>query len=189
MIGAAAERLSLPTPQDATAYHQRVRDAAQPVDRVGDWSGHDMTVPVEAEAALRPNVIISRQYTNAVEHRSIQFILVQCRDVRDLVPHYPPVCYPGRGLSLTRQEARTWDVAGLQIPGTEYEFDSNDFQRDRPIIVENFVLLPTGRICAEMKQVRREVGLPNRYFAARPRCKLWWTRTCHGRSEMPCLKK
>jgi len=164
--GAAAERWSLPRPQDATAYHDRVREASHPPDRVGDWTGKDIPVPVEAAAALRANLIVSRQYTNPVEQRSIQFILVQCRDVRDLVPHFPPVCYPGRGLTLSRHEPRDWNIDGIAIRATEYEFDSNDFQHDRPVIVENFMLLPNGEICPDMNEVRREIPLRNRYFGA-----------------------
>jgi hypothetical protein len=165
--GAAADRLSLPTPQGAASYHASVRAAyLQVPERIGDWTSRDVPVPAEATAQLRPNLILSRQYTNAVTGRSLSFLLVQCADVRDLVPHYPPVCYPGRGLMVTGTTRRTFSADGISFEATEYEFDANTFQQANPLSVVNFMLLPTGQIAADMDIVREQIALPHRYFGA-----------------------
>ena len=167
LVGAAVDRVSLLPPKDAAAYHQRVRiaAAATPMEFL-DWEGHDVPVPVEATMQLRPNVIISRSYVNRVTGLRVGFLLVQCGDVRDLIPHYPPVCYPGRGLTLAATEPRDWRAGETWFGGTEYQFESSSLQTNKLLVVEDFMVLPDGRICREMKEVRREAGLRTRYFGA-----------------------
>lgn len=167
LAGATADRISLLPPQDAAEYHRRVRAAAAAVSlNFGDWEGHNVPVPVEAAVQLRPNVIISRTYANRVSGLQVGFLLVQCGDVRDLVPHYPPVCYPGRGLTLAAAEQRDWRAGDLPFGGTEYQFESSTLQSNKLVVVEDFMVLPDGRICREMKEVRRQAGLRTRYFGA-----------------------
>lgn len=167
LCGAAADRISLISPVDPAPYHARVREvAARAPLAFGNWVGEDIAVPPEARSQLHPNVIISRGYHNTVTNQSVTLLLVQCPDVRDLVPHYPPVCYPGRGLSLDSARPVDWRVPELDVTGTEYQFESNTFETDKLTIVDNFMVLPDGRICREMNQVRRQVGLRTRYFGA-----------------------
>lgn len=167
--GASVDRLSLIPPHDPAPYHQAIRAAAAtdaaPL-RFGNWVGTDVAVPPEAAQQLHPNVIISRQYTNTLTGRRAGFLLVQCGDVRDLTPHYPPVCYPGRGLTLVATHPKDWSAAGLTVRGTEYQFESNSFQTGTLTIVENFMVLPDGRTCRNMEQVRQQVAMRARYFGA-----------------------
>lgn len=167
LCGASIDRASLAPARDPSPYHQAVRAAAaQTPLRFGNWAGVDWEVPVEAARQLHPNVLISRQYTNTVTGRRVGLLLVQCGDVRDLTPHYPPVCYPGRGLTLIATRNKDWSTAGLAIQGTEYQFESNTFQTSALTIVENFMVLPDGRFCRNMDDVRREAGMNTRYFGA-----------------------
>jgi len=167
--GAAADRISLLAPKDSGPYHRRVKavaaGAGAPLN-FGDWVGHDVPVPPEAAEQLHPNVIISRCFNNILTGDAAALLLVQCPDVRDLTPHYPPICYPGRGLTLTTTLSRDWQVGGLSVAGTEYQFESNAFQTDKLTIVENFMVLPDGRTCRDMTQVRKLAGLRTRYFGA-----------------------
>ena len=167
VCGAAADRLSLRSPVDAGPYHRVVREAAAalPLD-VGEWVGHDLPVPPEAAAQLHPNVIISRGYVSRATGRHVSVLLVQCWDVRDLVPHYPPICYPGRGLTLTSSAPADWHALGTSVAGTEYQFESNTFETNKLTIVDNFMLLPDGRTCRDMGEVRKQVGLRTRFFGA-----------------------
>lgn len=165
--GAAADRISLLSPTDPGPYHARVRAAAAALPMsFGDWVGKDVAIPPEARSQLHPNVILSRQYHNFVDGRYVSLLLVQCWDVRDLVPHYPPICYPGRGLTLTLTQPGDWRAGDLTVTGTEYQFESNTFQSDKLTIVDNFMILPDGRTCRDMSQVRKQVGLKTRFFGA-----------------------
>lgn len=167
LVGAGVNRAMLPRARDAAPFHAKVRgvSTAAPVS-VGTWKGEDVPVPTEAVAQLRPNVLISRRYRDEISGRYLSFLLVQCSDVRDLVPHYPPVCYPGRGLTLGKKNAWSTTIDGLELNATRYEFESNTFQHSKLTVVDNFVLLPDGRVKKDMDGVEREIGLPNRYFGA-----------------------
>jgi hypothetical protein len=167
LIGAAKSRLERPDPHQAEPYHARVRTVAHEIPiSSGDWSGLDVPVPATAVDQLRPNILISRQLRNVVDGTTVGLLLVQSRDVRDLAPHYPPVCYPGQGLTLTKQEPIVLQVDNLQIPATRYTFESNSFQADGALQVDDFMILPDGRFQPDMKGMDRRIGADQRYFGA-----------------------
>jgi hypothetical protein len=165
--GAAVDRLSMLPPGDARPYHQAVRKAVATVPaRIGDWVGEELAISSEAVDLLRPNVIISRRYTHLVSGRSIHFLLVQCTDVRDLIPHYPPICYSQRGLYQASAERRTWTIGAHEIQATEYAFESGNFSRPGAVLVENFMLLPNGNTSPDMEGVKARLSLRSRYYGA-----------------------
>ena len=167
LCGASIDRLSLIAPSDPAAYHEAVRRAAATTPlQFGPWAGIDTPVPSEASQQLHPNVLISRQYTNTLTGRHVGLLFVQCGDIRDLMPHYPPMCYPGRGLTLIATRAKDWTVEGMHVRGTEYQFESNTFQTSALTIVEDFMVLPDGRTCRSMDEVRHQMRLRMRYFGA-----------------------
>src|SRR2546423_7112207 len=128
LSGMTLEAFSLRRPEDAEPYHARVRKAAEDLPiRIGEWAvlnpNDKGDVPKEAVTLLRPNVIFCRKYTNMSSGRTVTFLLVQCGDARDLVGHYPPVCYGNQGWTLRQKVARDWEIDGdLKIFGMEYEF-------------------------------------------------------------------
>ena len=168
LAGAGADRFSLRSPTDPGPYQAHVREvAAQTPMAFGHWVGQNLEVPPEAKAQLHPNVILSRRYHNTYDGHYVDLLLVQCWDVRDLIPHYPPICYPGRGLSqASLPQPMDWPVGNLTVTGTEYQFEAISFQTDKLTIVDNFMILPDGRTCREMTEVRREVALNTRFFGA-----------------------
>jgi len=153
--GAVAERYTLMSPVDGSAYQARVKEAfaAFPA-KVGDWTSKDVPVPAEAMRLLRPNSMMSRQYTNVATGQQCSVILVDCSDARDLLCHYPPVCYPGQGWKLVGKEARTWDVgAGEGAVGTNYEFSRVNFESATGIVAASTMILPDGRFKPDMRGV------------------------------------
>src|SRR5690606_29074302 len=87
-------------------------------------------------------------------------------DLRELIAHYPPVCYPGRGLRLAESSGETWDAGGKAVAGMEYAFESNTFQRATRLVVCNFMIMPDGRILRDWEGAQREVGMSYRYYGA-----------------------
>src|SRR5438309_2067531 len=86
--GAVAERCTLLRPADGTAYQARVKQAFAGFPlKSGDWVGTDAAVPAEAMKLLRPNWIMSRQYTNAATNQRCNVLFVDCTDARDLQCH------------------------------------------------------------------------------------------------------
>jgi hypothetical protein len=164
LAGAGLDRWSLRPPSDPKPYHQRIREVARQVpDHVGDWVVTDHP-DSSTQDYLGANVYLSRTFTNAVTHQQARLLIVQCFDARDLMPHYPAVCYPGTGLTQLAANSRTWSVAGLSIPGTEYEFETNDFRQAGSTIVDNFIILPDGTLAHSMEEARAKYSMKYRYF-------------------------
>ena len=141
-------------PADATAYHARVRRAAEQVPyNIGPWLGTDTPVPPSAVAMLHPNLILSRQYQDVRTGKIASVLLVHCEDARDLIGHYPPVCYPAHGWSK-RSAARAdrW-VDGERVTITDYTFTATRVDRASDLRVGNFMVLPDGQMCPDMDGV------------------------------------
>ncbi|MEI8195142.1 MAG: exosortase-associated EpsI family protein [Phycisphaerae bacterium] len=136
---------------DAEPYHQRVRLVAAELPlSFGNWTGHEVEVPEGATALLRPNVMISRSYTNNQNGHNVHFLLVHCGDARSMWGHYPPVCYAGQGWQMVAQTPRHTDVNGLSVPQMEYEFVRNSTGLTQEQVIYDLMLLPDGKIVRDM---------------------------------------
>jgi hypothetical protein len=152
--GAVAERCMLMSPVNGAAYQERVKRAfASFPMKLGNWTAKDCPVPAEAMRLLRPNSMMSRQYTNVSTGVQCSVILVDCTDARDLLCHYPPVCYPGQGWKLVGKEQRNWDVAGESAVGTNYEFSRVNLESANGIVAASTMILPDGRFKPDMRGV------------------------------------
>lgn len=148
-----AVQAHVPAPEP---YHARIRQAAAEVPMVsGSWLASEAPVPPSAVAMLKPNMILSRSYVDTVSGRRAALLLVQCRDVRDLLGHWPPVCYSGQGWVKDSALQRQWQVDDLQITGMQYEFSSYTPGRSSHLSVDDFFILPDGRFCPSMDDIGR----------------------------------
>jgi len=158
LLGAAlSEKLAfrLP-PADAAPYHARVRDAAERLPyNIGPWLGTDTEVPPAAVALLRPNVIVSRQYQDVRTGRSATLLIVHCEDARDLIGHYPPVCYPAHGWSMKRKSEVDRKAGDRTVPVADYTFTSARIDRSGELRIDNVMVLPNGQYCRDMDGVER----------------------------------
>jgi hypothetical protein len=137
-------------PVDAEPYHQAVITASDVTPfRVGQWLGKEATIPPAAAQLLHPNLMISRQYHNIQTGESMSFFIVQVRDVRDILGHYPPVCYPGRGWAQRSADPVDWEAGDAVVHGTEYVFSSGQI-RESQIVVDHLVILPDGKTYRNM---------------------------------------
>jgi hypothetical protein len=168
LAGAAVESASISAPPDASAYHARCREVAATIPAtIGDWVGKDVAIPRDAVGLLRPNVAINREFTHSITGKKVSVFFVQCEDLRDIAPHYPPVCYPtSRGMEQVSAQPREWNVAGLNVTGTEYEFRFNNYVTGNAVTVQNFILSPQGEICRDMKPLQEQLPLRNRFYGA-----------------------
>ena len=168
LAGAAVESASIEAPADASQYHAAVRACTSSLKiMIGDWVGRDVEMPMDAVDLLRPNVAINREFTNTLSGDQVLVQFVQCGDARDIVAHYPPRCYVlSRGMEQLAAQSRDWQVGDLAIAGTEYEFRGSNFSMNDAVVVQNFVMLPDGRICRDMEQVKSQVSQRERYYGA-----------------------
>ncbi|HSI34999.1 MAG: exosortase-associated EpsI family protein [Phycisphaerae bacterium] len=167
LVGVAvAERVSHIPPASAAAYHARVAAAFGAFPRTsGNWTSADRPVPEAARRLLRPNVILSRSYTNALTGRRCSVLLVHCSDARDLLAHYPPNCYPGHGWKQVTAVPARWEPTGAvggAVGGTVYEFSRGEFESAGGIAVGNVMILPDGRFSPDMEGVELAAADPVR---------------------------
>lgn len=144
--------LNRPAAKDAAPYHDRIREAATGMPQhVGDWKGRESELPRSASHLLKPNVLRSRKFHNHTTGRRATFILVQCRDARDMTGHFPPRCYPANGWRLELKQSKEWQIGTLKIPGTEYIYTLRGIEGTTRKAIANFMILPNGRFAANMK--------------------------------------
>jgi len=161
------------TPEDAADYHKAVRDAVNGIPlQVGPWQGRDEEVVQEAVEILRPNVIFSRRYIHEETGESVSLLVVHCKDARDLLSHYPPICYPSQGWDILwsyqpvkklfeKQEKRAdWAV----YPMTHRSNPSRQVTQ----IAYHRMYLPNGEVTTDMDRVHDFAGnyLVRHYGAA-----------------------
>jgi hypothetical protein len=122
---------------------------------IGDWVGEDEAVPREAQKLLRPNAILSRRYRRP-GGMWLHLLVVHCSDARDMIGHYPPICYPSAG----------WVTVPLPDPDVQLILDERPvpvrtymFRRVRENGVEetiqvfNAFVLPDGTITREFADI------------------------------------
>jgi hypothetical protein len=166
--GVAAQRMLGPTRADAEPYLQRIRAAAEATPMsLGDWQGTEQPVPPAAVAMLRPNVLMSRAYTDVTGGRSASWLFVHCSDARDLGGHYPPICYVNSGWVLSSSEVRELKVNDWTVHATEYSFTTQPFRGRQSLTVIDTMAMPDGAFHADIDSVRAAAaGLTRRYWGA-----------------------
>ncbi len=178
LAGIFAEQRTHLKPADVEPYHARAKVAVEQVPYfIGTWTGQDDDIPVAAQKLLRPNAILNRRFVDSApatgdpraSYRYASLLIVQCRDSRDMVGHYPPICYRAHGLSIDEKSCgpRDWTVNGKQIPGYEYHFTEVLAGRSTRTTVYNFLIVPGRGIVRDMKGVEQAAeDYEQRYFGA-----------------------
>ena len=148
LIGMLAEARTHIQPSEATPHLQRCAKAVAAFPYVietpsGAWTGKDTEMPTPAIQLLRPNAILSREFTNEQRKEVVEFLIVNCGDARDLQGHYPPNCYPALGESeiMEERKPRIWHLPHMDITGMEYHFAAKS-PTDNGQVVYNFFVMP-----------------------------------------------
>ena len=174
LAGIASEKRTYLQPDDVEPYHARVKTAVEDIPYViGYWTGSQKDVHPAAQKLLRPNVIENRIYVDkepyADARRQATLLIVHCKDSRDMVGHYPPVCYPAHGKSELGQNraARDWQVGDLTITGTEYQFSDRTRAEEYRTTVYNFLVAPGRGVVRDMDSVKAAAeDYQKRYYGA-----------------------
>jgi hypothetical protein len=142
---------------------ERRRQIAQAMEAVpyfvGDWVGRDETVPPEAQKLLRPNGILSRTYQKPMGPR-LHLLLVHCADARDMIGHYPPVCYPSSGWVAEAPAGAPEGMlraGAVEIPVRLYGFRRmHERGRMDRIAIFNAFILPGGNVSRDISDINRQ---------------------------------
>lgn len=108
--------------------------------------GSDVESSPSAIQMLKPNVVVNRYYENTETGEAVSLLLTHCKGARNLVGHYPPVCYPPNGYATDFNERVGLTVGDCDISLTEYAFVRKYEDELEGMVVANFMVLPDGQI-------------------------------------------
>lgn len=132
-------------PPGAEAYHEEVAAAIERIPyKIGDWVGTDVEAPPAAQQLLRPNKLMQRRYENIVTGRTMSVLIVHCKDSRDMVGHFPPVCYPSNGWSAQGAQEASFALASGTFPARVYRFNRIVEGVEQRLRVFSFFVVPAG---------------------------------------------
>jgi hypothetical protein len=83
----------------------------------------------------------------------VTLLLVHVHDARDIIGHYPPVCYRSQGWVQTEALPSDWASGERVVRGTEYQFTRGKLEAATSMVVDNFLMLPGGETCRDMSGV------------------------------------
>ncbi|MEM8872768.1 MAG: exosortase/archaeosortase family protein [Planctomycetota bacterium] len=147
-------------PGDATAYQAGIAEAAEALPfQTGSWFGQTMPVPTQATELLKPTALVSRRYSNLSGTAAVGLLMVHVQDNRDLLGHFPPVCYPNQAWTMLSQEPVVWEVDDMTIDGVRYRFHPPGSREDHPpVTILNFITVPGGdRTLRDMNELEDAV--------------------------------
>ena len=143
---------------EARAAEIRGAFAAIPV-RLGPWIGSDVPLPAGAREVLHATDTIARRYMRVGGGGEVTVALVHCGDVRDMLGHYPPACYPSQGWQLAESDGSA--VVPLRVAGREgraaiYRFTKPEREGVRSAItVVGAFLLPGAEPTPDASRLRQ----------------------------------
>lgn len=129
---------------------------------IGRWVGEKPdqgAIPREAQKLLKPNAILNRRYLSP-GGPWMHVLVVHCGDARDMIGHYPPICYPSAGWTEMPADAnsdRTLTVLGRPFPVREYGFKGYlEGGREEVIRIFNAFILPDGTVTRDIDDINRQ---------------------------------
>lgn len=131
---------------DVAAYHAKVREQVDALPyRIQGALGIDQPVSPGVERILSPNAMLQRRFTDPYTGKGYGLMVIHCRDVRDLVDHYPPVCYPANGWLPQGMTGQSFHLGDIVIPARLYEFARLTGEAQVRTRVLSFFVLPGKR--------------------------------------------
>lgn len=116
---------TLPPAPDVEARFRDIRDQVLALPaRLGPWRGEDVEVPLNEQRILKPNAMVSRSLSMLGGDERAHLLLIHCRDVRDMLGHWPASCYVSAGWSPEKDAGREITVpnAGLGLKALRHRF-------------------------------------------------------------------
>lgn len=147
---------------NAAAYFESVKLAVESLPlQVGSYTGRDTPVQPAAQELLKPNVVMQRRYTDPVGGGYVDVLIVHCGDVRDMIGHFPPVCYPANGwLASKPQLPQPITVGPHEATAMSYRYERQYEGRTSSMTILNFFISPNSDapISRDLSDVERAAG-------------------------------
>lgn len=129
----------------------------------GRWNGVNIDIPPDAQRMLRLNGALSRRYRGD-NGLVVNVLLVHCGDSRDMLGHYPPICYPANGwietsLGVNESAEITLNTPSGDVPVLTYQYSrrESDGTEHRVRIFDTFIL-PNGGVTPHIGEINSSSG-------------------------------
>ena len=125
--------------------------------QLDDWHGQDVPIPTAAEEILRPNSLVSRRFTRLGSTETVLLALIHCSDIRDMVGHHPPHCYPAAGWTIDAYNTKDLAIrlAGETVLMRAYRFKRMDkIGIEQQQTVLSMFMLPDARRLTDMNDLQ-----------------------------------
>jgi len=126
---------------------------------IGAWIGKDIEVPPAAMEMLHTTAVFSRRYDRLTNGAMVSVLIVHVTDTRDMLGHYPPVCYPSNGWTGRDNTGVALDLKAedMTIPVTEYLYARpGEYGTEVQIRIFNFFVLPDGTLTRNKADINRQ---------------------------------
>lgn len=114
--------------------------------KIGRWLGEDEATNPAAYELLNPNRLLQRRYTN-IDDGDLSFSLLvsHCPEERDMLGHYPPVCYPAHGWLYNSDEMEDVSIphGGGELDARRYVFSRRQGLERTDMVIYNFFVVPS----------------------------------------------
>lgn len=133
------------TPLVRGASERYMAQAASAIDdlpyQIGGWIGSDIPITPAAVEMLRPNRLVHRRFREFSDSAWFDLLIVHSADVRDMIGHYPPVCYPAHGWDQEERRVVERPLAASWWSTADYSFSREvDLGRESIHIVSFFAV-------------------------------------------------
>jgi hypothetical protein len=163
MAAVGAWGLGVPLAPVDEAYLAKVAAAIDAIPyNVDGMMGQDAEPTPAAVKMLRPNRILQRQYVDPNTGEASSLLVVHCADMRDMLGHYPPVCYPAHGWVVKSVAPTKLEWDGKEYPARLYQFTrSGGEMSQQHLTVLSFFVLPGERpVVADMDHLEQAARKP-----------------------------
>ena len=144
-------------PVGADRYFTEVASVIEQVPyQIDSWVGVNLPLTEVAVKMLRPNKVLRRTYHDPLRGSKVSLSIIHCTDIRDMLGHHPPVCYPAHGWHLESKQAREIVIGGATQEANQFDFSRlNSGSREAIRIISFFVTPGVDGVISEMYAMER----------------------------------
>jgi hypothetical protein len=127
-------------------YRARVRAALDAIPfKIGPAVGVEVEPVPAVMKLLSANKIIERHYVDPATGLGFSVLVVHCGDVRDIIGHFPPQCYPAHGWKIQGSADTPIVVNGEHGAAVRYDFTrEEELFQTRMSVIDFFVIPEEG---------------------------------------------
>ncbi|MCL4199085.1 MAG: exosortase-associated EpsI family protein [Phycisphaerales bacterium] len=146
-------------PAGADRYFDDVATSIEGVPyQIDSWVGVNLPLTEVAVRMLRPNKVLRRTYHDPLGGNKVSLSIIHCTDIRDMLGHHPPVCYPAHGWHLESRRAQAITLSGADQEAIFYDFSRlNSGSREAIRIISFFIAPGTDEVIGDMYAMEREL--------------------------------